>query len=82
MASPQVFEVFFLSFYNLQSNDRCDMNKSPREYESALRGEVSWESYLHATLSFTLTPCKSTEGGLAFQGDSHCFHTGLCGIGI
>ena len=34
------------------------------------------ESSLQATLSITLTPCKSMEGGLAFQGDSHSFHTG------
>ena len=31
------------------------------------------ESTLHATLSFTLTPCKSMESGLAFQNDSHSF---------
>ena len=31
------------------------------------------ESSLHETLSITLTPCKSMEGGLAFQGDSHSF---------
>ena len=34
-------------------------------------------STLHATLSLTLTPCKSIQGGLAFQGDSRSFHTGI-----
>ena len=36
----------------------------------ALCGEVHlyMDSSLHATLSITLTPCKSMEGGLIFQG--------------
>ena len=39
-----------------------------------------WESSLHATLNVTLTPCKSMEGGLEFQKDSHSFHTGVMSI--
>ena len=35
-----------------------------------------WQSTLRATLSLTLTRCKSMQGGLGFQGDSRSFHTG------
>ena len=38
------------------------------------------QSTLHATLSLTLTPCKSMQGGLGFQGDSRSFHTGSVNI--
>ena len=35
------------------------------------------ESSLYAILSITLTPCKSMEGGLMFQGHLYSFHTGV-----
>ena len=38
------------------------------------------ESSLPTILSITLTPCKSMEGGLVFQRDSHSFHTGTGGL--
>ena len=35
------------------------------------------QSTIHATMGLTLTPCKSMQGGLGFQGDSRSFHTGV-----
>ena len=35
------------------------------------------QSSLHATLSLTLTPCKSMQGGLGFQGGSLSFRSVL-----
>ena len=40
------------------------------------------QSTLDATLSLTLTPCKSIQGGLGFQGDSRSFHTGIDKLGV
>ena len=37
------------------------------------------QSSLHATLSLTLTPCKSMQGGLGFQGGSLSFRSVLTG---
>ena len=51
---------------------RCGRNKSPRECESTLPGDMVRyyrELPLHATLSITLAPCKSMrEGGLYSRG--------------
>ena len=65
---------------------------SPADFENYYTGAVgrvvlcNWspactvkyrQSTLQATLSLTLTPCKSMQGGLGFQEDSRSFHTGF-----
>ena len=49
----------------------------PRSYSPACIVRYR-ESSLHATLSITLNPCTSMEGGLWFQGDYDFFYTGVC----